>query len=426
MDEEIYEKLNKIEALEDKVLLKNILNGVFSEIKNYTDEKVQKLEDRVFEEVKYSKEKYNIYSCLRKRESIDITNSFFFPMIKADLNEEEYEVKDIMDALKNEKEIMITKIFMENSFTVFKEFLDKNLTFKGIIETDKRKHEAYFKVKKNEDYEECISDLYECFINNNIPWTTINNPYIHKFAKVYLESIKDSLEPDESIEKIQIDFGEYSEFIKYNMVPLWNIKELTLKGNGFPVPCKDKINYEHTISLSKEGKENGYLVKTSEDEINYVMFREEAIIVSAKEYTPKKWQILKITAPNEDMNCNFEYPVMNNGINLNFTNKLLFSNRQNVKTKAELARVINSYNTSHYLKFNEVKIEEQKDGKEPESYEVNEFIEDEIRDLSVQKNMILYFQPLNKENYLNQDILSFLVSEVQLIFPEYRCGGRLI
>ena len=62
MEDEIYEKLNKIESLEDRVLLKNVLNGVFTSLEEYTDKKIESIEDRVFSEIKYNKEKYNVFS----------------------------------------------------------------------------------------------------------------------------------------------------------------------------------------------------------------------------------------------------------------------------------------------------------------------------------------------------------------------------
>ena len=35
------------------------------------------------------------------------------------------------------------------------------------------------------------------------------------------------------------------------------------------------------------------------------------------------------------------------------------------------------------------------------------------------------FRALDPKNYLNEDIMSFLVTQVQRIFPDYRCVGRI-
>ena len=56
---------------------------------------------------------------------------------------------------------------------------------------------------------------------------------------------------------------------------------------------------------------------------------------------------------------------------------------------------------------------------------MNAFITDEIRNREAQEKLILFFRPGQKETWLQRDILSFLVSEVQRIYPEYDCGGVL-
>ena len=77
-----------------------------------------------------------------------------------------------------------------------------------------------------------------------------------------------------------------------------------------------------------------------------------------------------------------------------------------------------------------------------ECYELNDFIADEIREGNIKKVLMMYFKPCNmQENtnisekanydsnsmeYLFRDILSFIVSKIQFIYPEYKCEGRLI
>ena len=97
-----------------------------------------------------------------------------------------------------------------------------------------------------------------------------------------------------------------------------------------------------------------------------------------------------------------------------------------MKTKSELARVINSFEASKYLKFKEVILEDCSDINSNETYDVNDFIIDEIRDANIKKRLILKFQAIDKDNYINNDILSFLVSEAAFLYPEYKCEGRLI
>lgn len=421
--EEIYNKLNQIEDLDDRILLKNILNGVFVNLKNETDKKFEALEHRVFDEVKYKSEKYKIFSTIKKRDEIDLTDDFLHTMFHEDLQEPVYKINDILESIRLRKHFDLFNIFMECSYLTFKEFINKDLNIKGVIQTNKRSYEANFIVKENKEYCKKIESLYKIFIDNNIPWTTINNPYIHKIAKVVLVGTKVELDPDEDIEKIDVDFGEYSKFVKYDMVPMWNVKEEVKKGTIFPTPCVDKINYEHNLSVDKG---NGYLVNTGVSEINYVMFKEESIIISCKLDEISIWNLIKIVSPEDKENEDYEYKIMSNEINQNFSNKILAQNSIRIKTKTDLARFIKSYKVAEYLKFKDIKLMDVHDTALKESYNANDFIIDEIRESNIKKVLLLIFEPVDKENYLNYDILSFITSEVQFIYPEYECEGRLI
>ena len=56
---------------------------------------------------------------------------------------------------------------------------------------------------------------------------------------------------------------------------------------------------------------------------------------------------------------------------------------------------------------------------------MNPFIIDEVRRKDAAKQLILCFQGSQKLKWLQRDIMSFLVSEVQLLYPEYQCVGKL-
>ncbi|MBU3133960.1 normocyte-binding protein [Clostridium gasigenes] len=426
MDNKIHEKLNEIKELGDRVLLKKIMNSVFSSLEEYSEDRFNQLEERVFNEVPYVKEKYNIYSTIIKRNKIDQTDDFLYPILSEDVEEKTYDTIKILKSIEEKKTSNMFKVFLKCDYLIFKEFISNNLNIKGVIETNKKVHEAYFKVVENKEYTDKVSRLYKSFINSNVTWTTVNNPYIHKIADIVLIGCKDKIENDESVIKIEVDFGEYNKYVEYDMVPLWNIKELKLKCNGFPMPCIDKINYEHNISIVKQGEKNGYLVDYENVDINYVTFTKESVIISSTTNETAFWNLWNIISGEENKTSKYEYELMTNKVNVNFSNKLAFQNPYTIKTKTELARVINSLKASKYLKFKDIKLEKNHLTKIKETYDVNDFIIDEIRDENIKKALILYFEPIDKDNYLNKDILSFLVSEIQFLYPEYECEGRLL
>lgn len=428
MDDKIYEKLNEIKDLNDRVLLKQIMNSVFESLEQYSKDTFYELEKRVFNEVPYVKEKYNIYSTIVKRDKLDVTDKFLHPMLYEDTEEKIYDTLEILKALEDSEPKNMFKIFLKCDYLIVKEFLKNNSNIKGVIQTNKKIHEVYFKVVENKQYTDKICRIYKSFINSNIAWTTINNPYIHKFADVVLVGCKDKIQDNEEIVKIEVDFGEYGEYVEYDMVPIWNVKKISLKCEGYPTPCIDKVNYKHNVLIEKEGKYNGYLVDYENADINSVTFTKEAISITSDIDIDMTvfWNFWCIISPNERQNEKYKYELMTNEVNINFANKLAFEKPYTIKTKTELARVINSFKVSKYLIFKELKLQEHYPKELKQTYEANDFIIDEIRDENIKKVLILYFEAINKENYLNKDILSFLVSEVQFIYPEYECEGRLI
>lgn len=426
MKNEIYEKLNSIDNLNDRLLLKKVINSLFTSLQEYTEEKYINLEERVFKEVHYNGENYNIFCTISKRQDIDPTNQFLFPIVEKDIEKEVYDIKHIIKNLADKKEIVMFKIFLKCDYLLCKHIMAEKKIFEGLIETNKGNYRAYFSLNKNMDYWDKVIELYKSFINNNIPWSTINNPYISKIANVVLVQCEGSIKEDEIINKISIDFGEYSKYIEYDMVPLWNIKKRTLKSTGFPAPCKDYVHYEHNIALQKEGVEHGYLVEYDSIDIQYIVHTEDSLVISASTEEAQRWQVWKIISQDKAEFENYSYELMSNAKNKSFAGDLALKNKNAIRTKAELIRIINSFKVSKKLQFCYLKLEDIEKFTDIETYDANYFLEDEIREDNIKKTLILYFKLSEEMNYLTRDILSFLVSEIQLLYPEYKCEGRLI
>ncbi|MOA30068.1 hypothetical protein D3C78_1511200 [compost metagenome] len=89
-------------------------------------------------------------------------------------------------------------------------------------------------------------------------------------------------------------------------------------------------------------------------------------------------------------------------------------------------RLVNSFTFAEWLEL--VDIEIRPAGfSHAITYELNRFITDEVRVDNGKWRMCLKFNNLGiskQLEFLAEDLMSFLVSEVQLRFPEYRCEGE--
>ncbi|MPQ31619.1 normocyte-binding protein [Clostridium estertheticum] len=424
MNDKIYQKLNSIDNLNDRLLLKKVLNGVFISLEEYSKSRYDDLEKRVFSEIECSKGNYNVYSNIQKRQEIDPTNQFLCPILPEDMEEKVYDPKIILKYLIKNKEVLMFKVFLECDYLIYRDIIREEKIFKGTIETEERSYEANFTLKKNTEYLAKVTQLYKNFIDNNVPWSTLNIPYISKIADVVLLSCEEEIK--EPINKIYVDFGEYTKFVIYDMIPLWNVKKLLLKSTGFPMPCEDTINYEHVISLEKYGAQHGYLVQNSMCQMRYGIHTRDSLIISSADAESKIWNVCQVISPCSARMEKYNYDIMSNARNSSFINSFAAKNFSNIKTKAELIRIINSFEVSNHLEFHYLKLVNKSIKMDVETYDMNYFIIDEIREDNIKKVLKLYFKAKDKNYYLTRDILSFLVSEIQLLYPEYKCMGILI
>ena len=91
-----------------------------------------------------------------------------------------------------------------------------------------------------------------------------------------------------------------------------------------------------------------------------------------------------------------------------------------------MARLIEAFDYHEYITFKGVEIcTAPPEGWEGANYNMDGFVRDEIRAGNSGQALLLHFVPTDGENYLCEDIMSFFVTQVQNLFPEYLCVGRL-
>ncbi len=140
----------------------------------------------------------------------------------------------------------------------------------------------------------------------------------------------------------------------------------------------------------------------------------------------QEWNIYQICEIEKGKNMrSFVYPVFHNGQKESFAENLARKNQVVVRTKAELLRLIQSFDCEEYLEFEGYEIR-KKNKKENDSYCMNPFLLNEIRHQDMERVFVLIMRAKRKGDYFIWDVLSFLVSEIQLRLPEYECIGEIV
>lgn len=424
--EMIRREIQSIRTLEERVAFKSLMENVFLALYEINEQMYSDLEKRVQDELAYDVNRYLIKTGVIEKQYFDVSHHLMAPMDETDLDDRMYTIADIADEIKEHKEFSLMSVLLRCDFIQIQDIWDNNIEFEGTLETDKSEKKWNIKVElhRNEKYLKKIGHLYQLFIKNGIPWQTINAPYLYKIADVVITKLPDGISWNDTIKRIEINFERFNQIICHNIIPIWNIQKLTLNSVGFPVPCEDHKNFEHSISIREYGTQHAYLAENNL-EIQSISQREERLMIVSEVSEAKKWDIYIIKNSSDSKLDQFTYPIMQNGRIENFSEKFQKRWNQSIKTRAELARFIKGFGLEQYVVYQECKIMEQFD-KKIETYSMNPFIEDEVRDTRAQKKLLLQFQAGEQEPWLQRDVASFLVSEVQRIYPEYECGGIIV
>lgn len=483
MKELIMDRLNRMEDLEQRRLLKNVMTGLFMNLVEYQEEKNRELEQRIFAEVEDHEERHDIYASLCSREAVDPIHEFLYPMLPEDMEEERdllTDLTELADKLRSKEEVVLTTIFLECGYSMLRGLEEQERLFQGELATTEGSYPIQVRLRKSQRYMNEVERLYEIFQQNGVPWRTVHHPYIHKFYEVLLVSCDAVPQEHETVRELTVLLEEFEPYKRLGMVPLWNIERLQLRNAGFPVPAEDRIHYEHVLSLRKTGTEHGYLVHADKHMVRYIKRMPAELVVVSPNDSSGDWEVLKLTRPKDGLTSMTEYELVSNRRKSSFIGR--YACKRVIRSKGELLRIANSFEAADDLELEDIqllegteKVEREKpigkvggmehaelsrqmergdskrgtqqgesahvsmhvpmDGNKHAgecytggccTYSLNDFVSDSIRTDHGRRTLRLTFskRPGVSDHFILQDTMSFIVSELQMHFPEYRCEGE--
>ncbi|MGE7597399.1 normocyte-binding protein [Lysinibacillus fusiformis] len=422
LKELMFERLRKIEDLEQRQLLKDIVSGVFVNLIDYQEDMNRKLEERIFNEMDDIENKYDIYATLLPREDVDPIHDCLFPICPTDVEEKKIYTDKLLGSIKKHEPAMLMTIFLACNSDVIQHLLAQPRIFRGSLKTSEGQVEIQVGLIKNNRYVKEIEKLYSIFQINGLPWKTINHPFVHKFLDVIVVDCP-PLHEDVEIEEVTIDLEEYEQYKRLNMVPLWNIQPYVVKNSGFPFPAIDRVNFEHVLSLRKTGNQHGYVIDTEEENVRYVKRSDHELTIVSPLEQSGEWRLLKIAKVEQEQIGKLNFALVSNRRNDYFMHKLSYKNNQNVSTKGEIIRLINSFEAANMLELVKIDVFEEYDPVGSHNL-VQPFLMDRQEGNSYKKTMLLQFIAKQDRDFIANDVLSFLIAEIQRHFMEYKCVGK--
>lgn len=111
MKDIIRDRLNKMEDLEQRRMLKDLMTGVFLNLVEYQETLNKQIEQRVFDEVKNQEGKYELHITLIDREDYDPIHEFLRPMLSSDLNNQVLDISGVAELVRNGGKFLYSPCF---------------------------------------------------------------------------------------------------------------------------------------------------------------------------------------------------------------------------------------------------------------------------------------------------------------------------
>lgn len=425
MKEYIEKRMMELEDPKERRLFKKVAGEVLLDLYEYNRKAYESLEKRILEEYSPRQNQYAVYSSIIERNRCDITDPFLQPMCPGDMKKDPIPCQDVCQALSENRPAVVDTVFFKGSVSELYELLSgEERRFHGTVRTDAGEYPADFTLRRNEKYLQMVEELHPVFAFNGRTWLTVCTAYLTKMLDVCLCGAE-GMEEGGEILGIRADFEEYRDQMLPDMVPLWNLLELSEKTSTYPIPCIDQIHYEHRIFAQRLRADCEYLIRNTDTEVTGIRRLNGDLYITCPEEQPRVWSLYQASVP--EGRERYPYPVLSNQYKESFSGSITGMFQRSIKTRAEMGRLMEAFDYGDYVAFQGIQIE---GGIPPEcipcNYNMDGFMADEFRTGSHRQVLVIEFAKGTSESFLTEDIMSFLVTQVQRIFPDYHCVGRLL
>ena len=419
---------NETIALEQELVGKTV-RETFFELRKEIDERFSEIKEGYLNSRIKSKGDTFIETILFDNDKIHNFRESYYPVI-----EKKYSITDLED------EFYLDEVYIDTSYNQLEDIAQEE--YEAWINIDGENYEMKVVFEHDSRYQSKIGRLYEAFKLNGKKWKTVNMAhfkrmyrikvvrYDFRMTKELYEKIKENR--DETV----YEFGIYEKNILFNKTLLWNIEEKKIISSIFVRPVKNDISFEYVIKKD----ENEMLVENNDTGDILCCYSENlnSLHIISRKKLENVWNVFSIKSIQEcrkNLMINSitleempEYFHFTNFKKENFIDKLKESTEteNRINSKVELYKIFSDY---EFIKEN-FSLKEINIGKDAmdniKTYSCNEFIKNDFElFFNEQKiNLNLFAECIERNNY-TEDMLSFIVSEVQLKVPEFRCRGQL-
>lgn len=258
----------------------------------------------------------------------------------------------------------------------------------------------------------------------------MNTGDLDRFYDVY--PMEDTIE---NMDGWEIDFGQWNDRIGLDYMALWNLEYFTFRSMKFMVPCIDGKYYEHELSLKEYDPDCGFMVKGNQDILSIRREQGRILMVSLKE-SFQEWQACRFGKRPDMDSYGYSHRILSNERKEHFADHLAVRYGQGIHSRTELFRLVEELDTEGRIRLRDCRIrEKEQPGSCPA--DMNWFLREDLFPMETRKVLELTFEGRAESVEVNgeaedlcdpeaEDMLRYIISQIQLLFDEYRCVGRLV
>lgn len=442
----VKQRLSEIRNTDERGFAREALLKGFLPAMQVMEERYRSLEERVRREIEVPGSRYAVRTIVIRGQDYDAANHTWFPVCRDDV----------------EDGMTYRRIYFRGSVKEKGNFEQQDF-FTAVDSTGQARRVG---VRRTEDYRKAVEELYSLFVYNRVPWNTVNTGDLDRFYDVYLMEEADDLGKEETFQRDgvsrrddtraekgllrveseneekenlsgwEIDFGEWEKLIDRDCIALWNLEYFTFRSMKFMVPCMDGKYYEHELNLKEYEPDCGYMVKGNEDILSIRHESGRILMVSPKEAF-ERWQACRFGRQPDTDSYGYHHRILGNERKERFADHLAVRYGQGIHSRTELFRIVEELNADSKIRLIDCQI---RDKERAYSYlaDMNWFLREDLFPMETRKVLELTFERpagsagMNRdegEDHYDpegEDMIRYVISQIQLLFDEYRCVGRLV
>ena len=394
MENYIRQRLAEIKDIDERAFAKEvILKGLLPAFRAM-EERYRELEERVEREIQVHTQQFSVKTMVIRRQDYDSTNRTWFPICNED-----------------------HCIYFQGDERQRRMFVQEE-SFQAV---DSQGNIHHIGIRRAPGYQAALEELYHVFVYNRIPWNTVNTGHIDRFYEWY------PLDGEEDTTDWKVSYGEWEDWLRDDAIAVWNVEKFPFHCTRFMVPSADGKYYEYELDLNDYEKDSGYMVGCNEDILS-LRYEEGKIILASLRETFENWTAYRFCCKADMDSYGYQNPILCNCRKAGFADSLIKRQGHGIHSKTEIFRIVENLGVGECIRLADCCIRDrEREGSI--SADMNRFIREEVFPMETRRILELSFRRSEEgepaELFYMQDMMRYVVSQVQMLLDEYKCVGFL-